>query len=71
MKRLFCGKNTGPVVVDIPDELIAEGLVCLDRKGTIGVRKGVGIVPLPTLCEDKILTPKPMTREQWRVALSG
>lgn len=72
MKHLFCGKNTGPVVVDIPDDLIAEGIICTDSSKVLRVQPGQGDVchdangkwiPVPGECA--CTSPKPRTREQW------
>lgn len=76
MLKLFCGKNTGPVVVDIPDDLIEDGLVCFDRSKMLSAKDGSSVCfdengkwhPVPGECA--CIPPKPMTREQWRAALA-
>ena len=76
MLKLYCCKNTGPIVVNISDEMIASGIVCLDSSKCLRIKSGEGDLchdengkwhPVPGECR---CFPKAMTAEQWASALA-
>jgi hypothetical protein len=76
MLKLYCGKNTGPVVVNISDDLLKDNILCFDRTKMLSAKDGQNIcfdengkwIPIPGECA--CIPPKPMTRGQWRAAFA-